>query len=355
MKAISVIIPAYNCKKYLESSVSSAASVNAYCKNAFIREIILVDDGSTDGSSELCDLIADKLSNDICSIQVIHQTNSGVSAARNRGLRESTGDYVLFMDSDDTVDPEKLAVLIDTISRDASIDMAVYGLSFDYYSGYRIYRKDEILPPVEGVRSFDECSQMMYSLYKCNMLSPLWNKLIRRSVLEEAGLRLREDMFLYEDLEFSLRAMAECRKFYFCTEAIYRYRQAADEGNAGRRLKRIAHIADIVDKIEDALAPFEGADGILPALYLVLAREKIGCASRKETDIICADFRDWIDRHGFRDRIEKSEYGKLLYNKQSRKLIAKRRNTRIRHCLANIAKKTFGDFRSWQTEAHRGR
>ena len=204
-----------------------------------------------------------------------------------------------------------------------------------------------MLPPAEGRKSADACRAMLYSLYKNNAISPLWNKLIRRSVIEDAGICLREDMFLYEDLEFSLRVLARCGTVYFCREPIYHYRQASDEGNAGRRLKRIPHIPELVGKIEDALVPVGGSDDILLALYLVLAREKISCASREETDTVCDDFRAWIDAHKLYDRIENNRYAMMLYRRQSTKLLLRRRKTKIRHGVANIVKKTIGDFRKW--------
>lgn len=89
---VSVVIPVYNVKPYLESCVQSV--LRQTFKD---MEVILVDDGSTDGSGELCDQIAltDK------RIQVIHQENQGLSGARNTGIRQATGDYIAFLDSDD--------------------------------------------------------------------------------------------------------------------------------------------------------------------------------------------------------------------------------------------------------------
>ncbi len=89
---ISVIIPVYNVKPYLERCVNSALR-----QSYKDLEIILVDDGSTDGSSELCDQITMKDQR----IRVIHQRNQGVSAARNTGIREATGKYIMFLDPDD--------------------------------------------------------------------------------------------------------------------------------------------------------------------------------------------------------------------------------------------------------------
>ena len=347
MESLSVIIPVYNCKDYLESCVRSIATVNACCDGMFVKEIILVDDGSTDGSSELCDSLALIYGAESGVVRVIHQSNKGVSAARNAGLHEATGSFILFVDSDDTVEPKRLANLMHAVAQDETVDMAVYGISFDYYSGSRAYRQDIVLPPAEGIITINECRGMLYSLYRSNVLSALWNKLVRKSVIERAGINLREDMFLYEDLEFSLRALVRCEKICFFAEPVYHYRQPPDEGNAGRRLKRVAHIPEIIGKIEEALMPLGGSEDILLSLYLVLAREKINCATGAETDDVCSDFLAWVDNHQLIERIQGSEYAMLLYRKQSGKLLRRRNRSRIRHRLANTVKKTIGDFRKW--------
>ena len=344
MKTLSVIIPVYNCGDYLENCVASLAAVNANCRAMYIGEIILVDDGSTDGSSVLCDQLAAKGSEN-CAIRVIHQDNRGVSAARNAGLRAARGTFILFVDSDDTVDAQKLTELMEIVAQDTSIDMAVFGMSFDYYAGYQIYRQDLVFPSVEGTKTNDECTAMLYSLYNSNAISSLCNRMIRRSVIEDAGICLREDMFVYEDLEFSLRVLACCGRVYFSAEPVYHYRQSPDEGNAGRRLKRIAHIPKTVDRIEDALVPFGSSADILLSLYLVLAREKIGCASRRETDAVCSDFREWVDGHGLRDRITKNKWAMRLYEGNTSYLLLQRGKTKIRHRLANWVKRHIGDFR----------
>lgn len=90
---ISAIIPVYNAASYLEACVASLRTL-ASTQNLMI-EVVMVDDGSTDGSSELCDQLGDK---------VIHQSNRGVSAARNEGLKVATGDWLWFVDADDYVE-----------------------------------------------------------------------------------------------------------------------------------------------------------------------------------------------------------------------------------------------------------
>ena len=94
MKKISIIVPIYNTKKYIDRVVNCL--INQTYHNL---EIILVDDGSTDGSSMLCDKYKKKDNR----IKVIHQKNSGVSVARNVGLKHATGEYIGFVDSDDYI------------------------------------------------------------------------------------------------------------------------------------------------------------------------------------------------------------------------------------------------------------
>ncbi len=105
---VSVIIPVYNVKKYLEKSVGSVTS-QTYKE----LEILLVDDGSTDGSGEICDKLADMDSR----IAVVHKKNGGLSDARNVGLDIATGDYILFVDSDDTVNPELIERCVKTAEK----------------------------------------------------------------------------------------------------------------------------------------------------------------------------------------------------------------------------------------------
>lgn len=116
MEKLSVIIPIYNVEKYLDRCIKSI------CNQTYENlEIILVDDGSTDGSPEMCDQYVEKDKR----IKVIHKQNGGLSDARNVGLEYATGQYIFFCDSDDYVERDLISECMESISKD-SIDILIF-------------------------------------------------------------------------------------------------------------------------------------------------------------------------------------------------------------------------------------
>ena len=335
MMKISVVIPAFNCATVIGDTIKSVIESGL---SEF--EILIVDDGSFDGTAEICD----DLAKSDPRIRCIHQNNAGVSAARNRGLREASGDYIWFVDADDSVKANSMQQ-VEGILQGESPDMLVFGLEFDYYHKGRIYRRDELLPAAKGMKSAEECSQMLYALFCSNSLSSLCTRLINRRILQDADLFLCEEMRLYEDLEFVLRLHRHCSRIYFYPEAIYQYHQSEDEGNAGRRLKRIPHIPELVSRIEDALGDEADREKILLSLYLTLAREKISVSPGKDIKVVCDDFKAWIDAHDMFSAISQRAYPMMIYDGQVARLVAKRNYSKLRHSVANWVKRSVGDFR----------
>ncbi|MFQ6791392.1 MAG: glycosyltransferase family 2 protein [Thomasclavelia sp.] len=107
-KLVSVIIPVYNIEKFISKCVKSVLE-NTY-RNI---EIILVDDGSTDSSGKICD----KFSKNYRNVATIHKTNGGLSSARNEGIKNSNGDYILFVDGDDTLNDEAITMLVNAAAK----------------------------------------------------------------------------------------------------------------------------------------------------------------------------------------------------------------------------------------------
>ena len=331
MMKYTFVIPVYNCKAYLSACVESirAADVADY-------EILLVDDGSTDGSGTVCDELAEQYP----QVRVIHQSNGGASAARNRGIREARGDYLLFFDADDTIDAAALGgVLADP--RCTAADLTIFGLTFDYYYEGRCYRQDPLFYEYDGVMDADLWKREFTRLFQKNSLSPVWNKVFRREIIRSQGLELDRGLFLYEDLEFVLRYMAHCETIFNVPQAIYHYRQSEDEGNARRRLARIDCLSDFLASIEPAFhgmsgVPEEQIETVLVQIYQILAREKISGADLKQTAKICVDYAAW-----YRDRGYTAGDGGLhrdLMGARTMKLLLQDKKTALRHRVAVWAK-----------------
>lgn len=138
---ISVIIPVYNAAPYLERSVNSVIS------QTFPQwELILVNDGSTDGSGQICDGFAQRNSR----VRVIHQKNAGAGAARNAGIAQAKGDYVVYVDADDIIERNYLELLSqrdeDLVFIDVDrIDTKGNIVGIEYMSKYKHLSKDELL------------------------------------------------------------------------------------------------------------------------------------------------------------------------------------------------------------------
>lgn len=205
MKTVSVVIPVYNCKKYIEETVMSIIK-----QPIRVKEIIIVDDGSTDGSGQICDLFAKRIDN----IIVIHQENSGVSIARNQGIEDSMGDYIVFCDSDD--------VWEDNFFDDTIIEQ----LSADYdIVGYQHYEANERL---ENKRIIDNKGNEVLS----GGLDSVWAHgkrhlgclFFKNSFLKEKRIKFVPGLKYNEDEIFKVEAECLCNKMVFYAKPMYIYR-----------------------------------------------------------------------------------------------------------------------------------
>lgn len=191
---ISVIIPVFNVAKFLEKCVLSIA------KNYENLEIILIDDGSSDGSGELCEILASKDGR----IRVIHQKNSGVGAARNAGLNVAKGDYIAFVDSDDSVESGYFAHMSDKI---ASADVAIFSLR--EFKG-----SDFVLDGIGAVKYLLLNQKHEFGWY-------VWNKLFSRTAIGE--IRFDEREHLMEDFSFVSKVLVNSASVRFCDGGLYNY------------------------------------------------------------------------------------------------------------------------------------
>ena len=224
---LSVIVPVYNTKPYLQECFDSLLG-QSY-QNI---EIIVVDDGSTDGSAELCDEYAQKEPR----IKVYHQPNSGVSSARNLGIDKCQGEYVSFMDSDDQILPDIYSVMIKSMKAER-VGLAVSSFTFWYPENGG--EEQCFKHSVEGLLYRDDamCEMLKPKSYRCY----LYNKVFLGDVLRSnPDLRLDISLKMMEDLDFVIRYVTHIERAVFLPQSYYLYRMRSD--SASHQLKTFEHI-----------------------------------------------------------------------------------------------------------------
>ncbi len=182
---ISVIVPVYNVAAYLPECLDSILS-----QDHRALEIILIDDGSTDGSGEICDGYGQRDRR----IRVLHQQNAGAAAAKNAGLRAASGEYLSFVDSDDFLEPQVYGYMLG-ILKEYNADAA----EFSFRDLYRDRGEDQILFQERQVLTGREYLTQFTKDWSCALL---WNKLYRRAlfagVFFEEGHKIDDEYFTYQ-------------------------------------------------------------------------------------------------------------------------------------------------------------
>lgn len=210
---ISVIIPVYKVEKYLNQCVDSV--LQQTYENI---EVILVDDGSPDGCPKICDEYAGKDKR----VRVLHQKNSGLSAARNSGIDVLTGDYVLFLDGDDFFDDrEAIGRLVKRINS-TKADVLNYSYKKYYEDTEKKVLQFANIPPMP-IELKDKLAQLDYITKDFRYMASACNKLICASVLSEY-MRFEKGK-LSEDVEWCARLLCHAKTFDFICENFYCYRQ----------------------------------------------------------------------------------------------------------------------------------
>lgn len=202
---ISVVVPIYNVEKYLPKCIESI--LRQSYENL---EIILIDDGSTDCSGQLCDKYA-KQDNRII---VIHKKNGGASSAKNVGLRIAKGEYLTFVDSDDYLEQDAYLYMVSKL-KEHHADV----IHCCYRDVYTNFSKDRILE--NSTEKFDtvEYLRRFTADWTCGLL---WNKLYRRKIFQniyfEEGHKIDDEFFTYQGI-------MNAGKIIYCPKVIYNYRK----------------------------------------------------------------------------------------------------------------------------------
>lgn len=210
---VSVIVPVYNTEPYLERCLNSI--INQSFKDI---ELIIVNDNSTDNSSNIIKSFMDKYNN----IRYIdNKENKGVSNCRNEAIKVSNGEYILFVDSDDYLEKN----MIETMYKEAAnndLDIAICGYFLDY-EDENTQNKIINLDENRIYNGYEILSEILH--HKNGITGHSWNKLLKASVIKENNIQYPEHMKIYEDVAFFSRLFPHCKKIKNIKNMFYHYIQ----------------------------------------------------------------------------------------------------------------------------------
>lgn len=225
---ISVIVPIYNVDKYLDNCIESI--VNQKYKNL---EIILIDDGSTDKSLQICNKWASKDKR----IKVYHQKNSGVSSARNKGIEKSNGTYISFIDSDDMIDQN----LYETFSKEYSKKIDI--IRFRCQTHYGKYKINSI-PMKEGEFWLENNDALKYDMFFLkHSFGSVCFSIFSKKVISK--IRFNEKYKYGEDYLFYFNVLQNCKSIYISNQILYHY--LINEFSATRKKEISKELKEIYD------------------------------------------------------------------------------------------------------------
>ncbi len=206
MPKISVIVPVFNVSKYLKQCVESILN-----QSFGDFELLLINDGSTDNSEEICKSFKD------ARIKYFKKENGGLSSARNVGIDNSQGEYIAFVDSDDYVDRDFLEFSLKTIeSKKCDVVLC----------GYYIQSDNKAIKNNcnSGFYTTEQLNEAIVELKCKNLIDPSWNKLYTASVIKDNDLRFAEGE-IFEDTDFNLRLLKFKPSFFVSDRCFYHYVQ----------------------------------------------------------------------------------------------------------------------------------
>lgn len=206
MSKVSVIVPVYNAREFLTHCIQSL--LNQTYKNI---EILLIDDGSSDGSEKICDSFSEKDKRVI----TVHQRNAGVSAARNTGIEFARGEYIVFVDSDDWVEPEHIRQMMDKKNES---DIVICDFKEEVQNGvsarqYHHFNQNKTIKSQNEV--FEDFLKSQLYTYV------VWDKLYSKKII---GNTRFEAQAYAEDSIFCREILAKCKKLQFVPQKSYHYR-----------------------------------------------------------------------------------------------------------------------------------
>lgn len=280
---ISIVIPIYNAEKYLRECLNSL-------KNQTYRdiEVLMVDDGSKDDSSRICDEFASTDNRFIA----IHKENGGCSSARNLGIEKAKGEYIAFVDADDVLDWDMYEILLANLQRTES-DVSACTYVNEYSSNFNAIKKHESIPETLVFNSNTASLDSMTG--KENSIEGfVWNKVWKTDLIK--GRTFRTDVAIVDDAMFTWEVISRINKSCFVNLPMYHYRiiQSSITRNSS------------IDKFFKALYGYE---------IMIRQAEKIAPVC---LDGLCTDYIIWnlktLEQRIFTEKFDAKTYEKVRVN-----------------------------------------
>lgn len=247
---LSIVIPVYNVKPYLDRCIISVLN-----QNIDKIEVVLVDDGSTDG----CDKICDDYSVYHNCISVVHKKNGGLSDARNVGIDNATGKYILFLDSDDYLKEQSLAPIVSFLNDDVDI------LATNFCSIENGIINEISYTRVDGIMTGKQYLKFQYK--SRTMITSVVQNIYRRELLINNQLHFKKGIY-HEDEEWTPRVFEKANSVKFLDNQYYVY--AIRENSIMKSEKLIKHFSDFSQTLEDLLRHFSYLEKEDYTLYRLL-------------------------------------------------------------------------------------
>jgi glycosyltransferase involved in cell wall biosynthesis len=217
---ISCIVPVYNASKYLNQCVDSI--LNQTYSNF---ELLLINDGSTDNSGEICDL---KASSDE-RIQVYHIKNKGVSSARNTGIKESKGEYICFIDSDDWINQNTFLEIFKNLINN-NTDFVIWGMKLRYAN----YAKELNVPNCNYYSKLDDIRLLLVKIDLAGLLESPCNKLYSNIIIKKNNLFFDEEVSYLEDMKFNCNYIQKINSISSINNPFYNYRKEINSSSLSK-------------------------------------------------------------------------------------------------------------------------
>lgn len=281
----SIIVPVYKVETFLHQCITSVLE-----QTFTSYELILVDDGSPDNSPAICDKYAQEYKH----VRVIHKTNGGLSSARNAGLDIATGEYVLFLDSDDWWDDKNTLQKIADKIESENADIIIFGMKKFFSITGKI--GDVRNPDCAGVSAVPQAERYQRYMQRGIFIACACDKAVRRQLIEQSHMRFVLGQ-LSEDIEWCIRLLMCSPNMSVLPECFYVYRQQTRNSiTANITIRNVQHIHDIITKYatEDAPLPIKH---FLANQYVLLLTVSYYISPSEGQDVIESLKRYWWLMH----------------------------------------------------------